>query len=169
MSLDGTTDNTFKEAVKDRFEALGFDTFKVSDGNSIKQLNLEITKAKRSKKPAFIEIKTHLGYGSKLQDTKEVHGTPLTKEDLFQLKKKLSIPNEPFYVDEDKKQDLISFIANRVGDKYNNFVNLYNVEIKSNLDTKYKDIKFFFEDLSSSDSQPDKVRIIREMSGKSLV
>ena len=146
MSLDGTTANTFKEAVKDRFEALGFDTFKVSNGNSIKQLNLEITKAKRSKKPAFIEIKTHLGYGSKLQDTKEVHGTPLTKEDLFQLKKKLSIPNEPFYVDEDKKQDLISFIANRVGDKYNNFVNLYNVEIKSNLDTKYKDIKFFFED-----------------------
>ena len=146
MSLDGTTANTFKEAVKDRFEALGFDTFKVSDGNSIKQLNLEITKAKRSKKPAFIEIKTHLGYGSKLQDTKEVHGSPLTKEDLFQLKKKLSIPNEPFYVDEDKKQDLISFIANRVGDKYNNFVNLYNEEIKSNLDTKYKDIKFFFED-----------------------
>lgn len=146
MSLDGTTDNTFKESVKDRFEAFGFDTFKVSDGNSIKQLNLEITKAKRSKKPAFIEIKTHLGYGSLLQDTKEVHGMPLTKEDLSQLKKKLSIVNEPFYVDEDKKQDLISFIANRVGDKYNNSIKLYNKEIKSNLDTKYKDIKFFFED-----------------------
>ena len=68
MSLDGTTDNTFKESVIDRFAALGFDTFKVSDGNSIKQLNLEITKAKRSKKPAFIEIKTHLGYGSLLQE-----------------------------------------------------------------------------------------------------
>ena len=146
MSLDGTTDNTFKESVKDRFEALGFDTFKVSDGNSIKQLNLEITKAKRSKKPAFIEIKTHLGYGSLLQDTKEVHGKPLTKEDLSQLKKKLSIVDEPFYVDEDKKQDLISFIANRVGDKYNNSIKLYNEEIKPNLDTKYKDIKFFFED-----------------------
>ena len=146
MSLDGTTDNTFKESVKDRFEAFGFDTFKVSDGNSIKQLNLEITKAKRSKKPAFIEIKTHLGYGSLLQDTKEVHGMPLTKEDLSQLKKKLSIVDEPFYVDEDKKQDLISFIANRVGDKYNNSIKLYNKEIKPNLDTKYKDIKFFFED-----------------------
>lgn len=146
MSIDGTTDNTFKESVKDRFEALGFDTFKVSDGNSIKQLNLEITKAKRSKKPAFIEIKTHLGYGSLLQDTKEVHGKPLTKEDLFQLKKKLSIVDESFYVDEDKKQDLISFIANRVGDKYNNSIKLYNEEIKPNLDTKYKDIKFFFED-----------------------
>lgn len=146
MSLDGTTDNTFKESVKDRFEAFGFDTFKVSDGNSIKQLNLEITKAKRSKKPAFIEIKTHLGYGSLLQDTKEVHGVPLTKEDLSQLKKKLSIVDEPFYVDEDKKQDLISFIANRVGDKYNNSIKLYNEEVKPNLDTKYKDIKFFFED-----------------------
>lgn len=146
MSLDGTTDNTFKESVIDRFAALGFDTFKVSDGNSIKQLNLEITKAKRSKKPAFIEIKTHLGYGSMLQDTKEVHGTPLSKEDLSQLKKKLSIVDEPFYVDEDRKQDLISFIATRVGDKYNNSINLYNEEIKPNLDTKYKDIKFFFED-----------------------
>lgn len=146
MSLDGTTDNTFKESVIDRFSALGFDTFKVSDGNSIKQLNLEITKAKRSKKPAFIEIKTHLGYGSVLQDTKEVHGTPLSKEDLSQLKKKLSIEEEPFYVDEDKKQDLISFIATRVGDKYNNSINLYNDEIKPNLDTKYKDIKFFFKD-----------------------
>lgn len=146
MSLDGTTDNTFKESVKDRFEAMGFDTFKVSDGNSIKQLNLEITKAKRSKKPSFIEINTHLGYGSLIQDTKEVHGMPLSMEDLAQLKKKLSIIDEPFYVDEDKKQDLISFIATRVGDKYNNSVNLYNEEIKPNLDTKYKDIKFFFED-----------------------
>ncbi len=167
MSLDGTTDNTFKESVIDRFAALGFDTFKVSDGNSIKQLNLEITKAKRSKKPAFIEIKTHLGYGSLLQDTKEVHGGPLSKEDLSQLKKKLSIEEEPFYVDEDKKQDLISFIATRVGDKYNNSINLYNEEIKPNLDTKYKDIKFFFEnetyDISNINWENNNDKSIRDI------
>jgi len=145
MSLDGTTDNTFKESVKDRFEALGFDTFKVNDGNSIKQLNVEITKAKRSKKPAFIEIKTHLGYGSVLQDTKDVHGMPLSKEDLSQLKKKLSMPDEAFFVDEENKRNLISFIATRVGDKYNNSINIYNEEIKPNLDTTYKDINFFFD------------------------
>ena len=146
MSLDGSTDITFRELVRSRFESLGFDTFKVSDGNNIKQLNLEIAKAKRSKKPAFIEIKTHLGDGSLVQDTKEAHGTPLSLEDIFQLKKKLSIPNEPFYVDENIKQDLISFIATRVGDLYNNSVNLYNEEVQPNLGNKYKDISFFFGD-----------------------
>ena len=145
MTLDGITNNTFKENIKDRFEAMGFETFKVNDGNSIKQLNFEISKAKRSKKPAFIEIKTHLGYGSLLQDNNKVHGTPLSKEDLEQLKNKLSMPNESFYVDESIKEEFISFIATRVGDKYNSSMSFYNKEIKPNLDTTYKHLKFFFE------------------------
>ena len=145
MTLDGSTDNTFKENIKERFEAMGFEIFKVNDGNSIKQLNFEISKAKRSKKPAFIEIKTHLGYGSVLQDNNKVHGTPLSKDDLEQLKNKLSIPNEDFYVDESIKEDLISFIATRVGDKYNNSMSIYNKEIKPNLDTNFKHLKYFFE------------------------
>ncbi len=145
MTLDGITNNTFRENIKDRFEAMGFETFKVNDGNSIKQLNFEISKAKRSKKPAFIEIKTHLGYGSLLQDNNKVHGTPLSKEDLEQLKNKLSMPNESFYVDESIKEEFISFIATRVGDKYNSSMSFYNKEIKPNLDTTYKHLKFFFE------------------------
>ena len=42
MTLDGSTNNTFKENVCDRFKAMGFDVFKVNDGNNIKQLNFEI-------------------------------------------------------------------------------------------------------------------------------
>ena len=145
MTLDGSTDNTFRENIKERFEAMGFETFKVNDGNSIKQLNFEISKAKRCKKPAFIEVKTHLGYGSLLQDNNKVHGTPLTKEVLEQLKNKLSIPNEDFYIDESNKEELISFIATRVGDKYNSSINTYNEKIKPNIDTEYKQLKFFFE------------------------
>ena len=145
MTLDGSTDNTFRENIKERFEAMGFETFKVNDGNSIKQLNFEISKAKRCKKPAFIEVKTHLGYGSLLQDNNKVHGTPLTKEDLEQLKNKLSIPNEDFYIDESNKEELISFIATRVGDRYNSSINTYNEKIKPNIDTEYKQLKFFFE------------------------
>ena len=145
MTLDGSREYTFKEDVSKRFEAMGFEVFKVNDGNSIKQLNFEISKAKRSKKPAFIEIKTHLGYGSLLQDTNKVHGTPLTQKDLEQLKRKLSIPDTDFYVNEENKNNLISFIANRVGDKYNESINNYNKLIKPNLNTSYKRFKFFFE------------------------
>lgn len=144
MTLDGSTNMTFKEDVCKRFEAIGFNTFKVNDGNNLRQLNFEISKAKRSKKPAFIEIKTHLGYGSLLQDTNKVHGTPLEKHDLEQLKNKLNIPLEPFYVNETIRRDLIGFIASRVGDKYNESINLYNDYIKDNFDSTYKDFKFYF-------------------------
>lgn len=146
MTLDGSTNNTFKENIKERFESLGFETFKVSDGNSIKQLNIEISKAKRSKRPAFIEIKTHLGYGSLLQDNNEVHGKPLTKEDLKQLKNKLSMPEQDFYFAESVREDFISFIANRVGNKYNDSMKKYDKDIISNLDSTYKHLKFFFEE-----------------------
>lgn len=144
MSLDGSIKYTFKEDVCKRFESFGFETFKVSDGNSIKQLNLAISKAKRCKKPSFIEIKTHLGDGSLIQDTKEVHGTPLTSEDLHQLKHRLAIPNEEFYVNEDLRCDLISFIANRVGDRYKDSINKYNEIIKPKLDNDLKCLRFYF-------------------------
>lgn len=155
MSLDGSTDYTFTEDVAKRFEAMGFETFKVSDGNSIKQLNFEISKAKRSKKPAFVEIRTHLGYGSLLQDTSKVHGTPLTEEDLNQLKHKLSIPNESFYVNNELKSDLISFIANRVGYKYNESIKNYDKVIKPRLDKDLKNIRFYFDESTYDISNAD--------------
>lgn len=57
MTLDGSTDNTFSENVKERFEAMGFETFKVNDGNSIKQLNFEISKAKEVKNQHLLKLK----------------------------------------------------------------------------------------------------------------
>ena len=145
-TLDGSTKFVFEEDIHLRFKAMGFNTYKVNDGNSISQLNIEINKAKKSKKPSFIEVKTHIGYGSLLQDTNKVHGTPLTDDDINQLKDNLKISKEPFYVNETLRRDLIGFIASRVGDKYNSSYDLYNKEIDNKLDTKYQDIKFYFKD-----------------------
>ena len=143
-TLDGSTNNTFKDNIKERFSAIGFDTFKVKDGNNIGELNVEINKAKKSKKPSIIEVKTHLGYGSLLQDDHKVHGSCLLEDDIKQLKEKLSIPLEKFYVDFDKKEDLNSFIARRVGDKYFESIDFRDKILMPNIDTKYKDIKFLF-------------------------
>lgn len=144
MTLDGSTKNTFTENIHKRFSALGFETFKVNDGNNIKSLNFEINKAKKSKKPAFIEVKTHLGFGSLLQDSNKVHGTPLTSDDLFQLKNKLGIDSLPFFVDESLKRDFTGFIAQRVGDRYISSIDIYNNQVKPNLDSLYKGLKFYF-------------------------
>lgn len=169
MTLDGSTDNTFKENIHERFEAMGFDTFNVSDGNNLKQLNFQISRAKRSKRPAFIEVKTHLGYGSLLQDNNKVHGTPLTDEDLSQLKNKLNIKNEEFYVNEEAHRDFVGYIANRVGNYYNKSIEFFDNEIKPNFDTKYKDLKFYFDhnltyDISNYDFHPlDSKKSLRDV------
>ena len=146
-TLDGSTDNTFTENMKERFSAMGFDTFKVKDGNSIVELNSEINKAKKSKRPAFIEVKTHLGYGSLLQDDHKVHGACLLEDDIKQLKEKLNIPLDKFYVDSKLREEFTSFIAHRVGDNYFESIDFLNKIILPEIDTKYKDLKFFFENM----------------------
>lgn len=39
-------------------------------------------------RPSIIEVKTIIGQGSQLQGRSEVHGKPLTEEDIVQLKGK---------------------------------------------------------------------------------
>lgn len=166
-TLDGSTDITFKEDVQARFKAMGFDTYKVKDGNNINELNDAITKAKKSKKPTFIEIKTHLGYGSLLQDDHKVHGSVLLDDDIKQLKEKLKMPLDSFYVDNSLKEDMNSFIAKRVGDRYLKTLDIKDKEILTNLDTKYQDLKFYFDknikyDISTINWENEQFNSIRD-------
>ena len=82
MTLDGSTNHTFKEDVLMRFKAMNWDVQIVSDGCDLDQIDEAIFKAKNVKdKPSIIEIKTILGKGSKLENTNLVHGKALCEED----------------------------------------------------------------------------------------
>lgn len=144
MTLDGPTDNTFKENVRNRFEAMGFNTYLVKDGNDLKDLNEEINKAKKSDKPAFIEVKTKLGYGSLLENTKDVHGKPLTIDDLKQLKTKLGITDTPFYVNEIGRNSMIKNINNRINDIFNKSILEYQTYVNNELNGDESKISFLF-------------------------
>lgn len=121
VSLDGPTSKTFTENVRARFEAMNWNTILVKDGKDINDISKAIDRAKNSNAPTLIEVKTKIGDGSLLEGTNIAHGKPLTKEDIEQLKIKLNIPNEPFYVNEDAHHDLRQKIANRVNEKYMNW------------------------------------------------
>lgn len=97
-SLDGKTAGVFKENVRARFEALGWNTLYVANGESVKEIDRAISKAKKSKKPTLIEVKTVLGNGSLLAGTNQVHGKVLEQKDIMQLKRKWNLPEDPFYV-----------------------------------------------------------------------
>lgn len=150
MSLDGNISNTFKENVRKRFKSFGFKTYLIKNGNDLRKLNFVLNLAKRSNKPVFIEIKTKLGEGSILENTNKVHGTPLSNDDITQLKAKLNIPNEPFYVNEKAKSFMQSKIANRVNNKYNESVNTYKEYVDKVLNGNRLRISFLFNNNTPS-------------------
>lgn len=144
MSLDGSTSYTFRENVRKRFESMGFNTYLVKNGNDLKKLNFTINRAKRSLKPAFIEIKTKLGYGSLLENNNAIHGTPLTPDDISQLKAKLKIPNELFYVNNHAKLYMQQKIANRVNKVYSDNVTIYKNYVDNVLNGNKNRISYLF-------------------------
>lgn len=101
ISIEGDTDIAFTENVQKRFEAFGFQTLVVEDGNNLEEIGAAIEKAKAdTKRPSMITVKTQIGYGCPAKAGKaSAHGEPLGKENVDALKDFLEWPSkEPFYV-----------------------------------------------------------------------
>jgi transketolase len=78
ICLDGTTDQSFTENVRARYESYGWQTLLVKDGTDIHAISAAIETAKaETGKPTLIEIKTVIGHGSKNQGSNATHGAPL--------------------------------------------------------------------------------------------
>ncbi len=101
ITIDGSTKLTWTEDVLKRFEALGWEVYHLEDGYNLDLLEEVIRKAKTSDKPTFISVRTHIGYGTPLQDTAEVHGKPMGKELVEETKRRFNWPLEEFYVPEE--------------------------------------------------------------------
>ncbi len=101
ISIEGGTDIAFTEDVKKRFEAFGFQTLVVEDGNNIEEIGKAIEEAKADKtRPTMITVKTKIGYGCPAKEGKaSAHGEPLGVDNVTALKENLGWPSqEPFYV-----------------------------------------------------------------------
>lgn len=117
VSLDGNTNLTFNEDIRKRFESINWNYIKVLDGNDINEIDRAISIAKNSDKPTIIEIKTIIGEGSMYEGTNKVHGTPLTDEDISNLKVKLNLSQVPFDIDMNLVYEFRSYIKNRCNKK----------------------------------------------------
>jgi transketolase len=99
VTLSAATDLTFTEDVKKRFNAYGWHTQSVDDGNDLEAVGRAIRNAQRNKqRPSLILVHTHLGYGSPhKQDTFEAHGSPLGVDEVRLTKQNLGWPLEPAF------------------------------------------------------------------------
>ena len=101
ISLAAATDLTFTEDCAKRFEAYGWHTQTVEDGNDLEAIDRALSAAHgETGRPSLVLVRTHIGYGSPgKQDTFEAHGSPLGTEEVKRTKQKLGWPVEPpFFV-----------------------------------------------------------------------
>ncbi len=98
ITIDGDTSLAWSENVLKRFEALGWDVFEVEEGYDLDLLEKTIERARRTDRPSFVSVRTHIGYGSPLQDTPDVHGAPLGPENVIETKRRFNWPLKEFYV-----------------------------------------------------------------------
>src|SRR5207244_4103463 len=97
VTLSAGTDITFTEDRARRFEAYGWHTQTVADGNDLRALEAALRAARaETERPSLILVRTHIGYGSpNKQDTFEAHGSPLGEEEVRLTKQNLGWPVEP--------------------------------------------------------------------------
>jgi transketolase len=101
ISLAASTDISFTESRSQRFEAFGWQTIIVEDGNNLESIEAAIRRAQADQqRPSLILVRTQIGYGSPhKQGSFESHGAPLGAEEVKLTKQNLGWPAEPaFYV-----------------------------------------------------------------------
>jgi transketolase len=102
VTLSAGTDMTFSEDRAKRFEAYGWQTISVADGNDLEAIDAALYAARaETSRPSLVLVRTHLGFGSPEQDSFKAHGSPLGAADVKKTKEKLDWPVEPaFFVPE---------------------------------------------------------------------
>ncbi len=100
IQLDGPTSMVFGEDIIRRYQAYGWHTIDVEDGNNAEVVSAAIAEAKSVKdRPTLISIHTTIGYGSPNKaGTSEAHGSPLGADEVRLTKEALGWPQEEFYI-----------------------------------------------------------------------
>ena len=99
ITIDGRTELCFSEDVLGRFDAYGWHTQSVEDGEDMTALVQAAELAKADPRPSFIRVRTIIGRPSpNKQDTSGAHGAPLGEDEIIATKQVMEWPTEPFFV-----------------------------------------------------------------------
>ena len=101
ITLSASTHITFTEDRARRFQAFGWHTATVENGNDLAAIDRALSAARAERtRPSLILVRTHIGYGSPhKEDTFEAHGSPLGPKEVKLTKQALGWPLKPtFYI-----------------------------------------------------------------------
>jgi transketolase len=100
VTIEGSTSLAFSEDVPKRFEALGWHTSTVSDGNDLDAIEAAIREAQTiTDRPSLISVKTIIGYGMPTAGTRKAHSDAPGVDAVRETKRHLNWPEDKsFYV-----------------------------------------------------------------------
>lgn len=113
VSIDGSTNLAFSEDRMARFDAYGWHTQKVENGNDVEAVDAAIKAAKADPRPSIIAVRTTIGFGLPTRaGTAKAHGEAPGDEELNGAKQALGWPLEPRFL---IPGDALEFFREAVG------------------------------------------------------
>ncbi len=106
ITIEGSTDISISENIKQRFEAQGWKVYRI-DGHNYKEVDQVLSELKEHQtKPALVIAETIIGKGAvTLEGEAKTHGAPLGEVEIAASKKAIGFnPDEKFIVPEDVKE-----------------------------------------------------------------
>ena len=103
VTIEGPTSLAFSEDVPKRFEAYGWHTSTVEDGNDLESIERAIAEAQGvTDRPSLISVKTIIGFGMPTQGTRKAHSDAPGEEAVRATKRALGWPEDrEFYIPEE--------------------------------------------------------------------
>src|SRR5213596_674464 len=100
VTIEGFTDLAFSETVPKRFEAYGWHTSTVEDGNDLAAIEAAIRDAQSvADRPSLISVKTTIGYGMPTAGTRKAHSDAPGEDAVRETKRHLGWPEDKqFYI-----------------------------------------------------------------------
>jgi len=87
ITIEGRTELAFSDDVATRFIGYGWNVTRVGDANDVDMLKRAFhTFQVTPDRPTLIIVDSHIGYGSRKQDTHTVHGSPLGEDEIRYVK-----------------------------------------------------------------------------------
>jgi len=115
ISLEGPTSEWFTDDTAARFRAYGWhvlETGDVSDDTEPLAAAIEEAVAVEDR-PSLIICRTHIGYGSPVQDSHKAHGAPLDAEQMKETKRRLGWPEDAAFLVPDAVRERFAEVAEK--------------------------------------------------------
>src|SRR5213083_917433 len=129
VTIEGFTSLAFSEDVPKRFEAYGWHTSTVEDGNDVAVIEAAIRDAQAvADRPSLISVKTTIGYGMPTAGTRKAHSDPPGEDAVRETKRHLGWPEDKqFYIPDEALAHFREAVDRgaKFEDQWNELVNKY--------------------------------------------